>query len=320
MRNRWTYLFGLLLLGVIAIWLAVLSIKPKYLRLIACDVGQGDAILAVYGETEVLIDGGPNEKVLDCLARYLPFWDKEIELIVLTHPQLDHYGGLIDVFKNYKVGLFLANSLDSSSQRYQLLKTLVGGSEARVVDPHRGQSIRLGMIHLDIFHPSEEFITQNSDQVASRPSSTFSGPRVPEKSASMVESPLPDASVLGTRTSRRDPNEFSIIGKLSFGDFDALLTGDASPEINEMVAGNNAVREVEYIKVPHHGSRNGLTEKLLDKVNPEVAVISVGKSNSYGHPHEEILKTLSERDIKILRTDKMGDILIATDGKSWWEE
>lgn len=72
--------------------------------------------------------------------------------------------------------------------------------------------------------------------------------------------------------------------------------------------------------MPHHGSKNGLTKKLLDAVTPEVAVISVGKNNRYGHPHEEVLNLLSEKEVKILRTDQKGNIEVVANGSTWWVE
>ena len=78
-----------------------------------------------------------------------------------------------------------------------------------------------------------------------------------------------------------------------------------------------AVNNLVYLKVPHHGSKNGLSQKLLDEVRPQVAVISLGK-NSFGHPHEEVLKLLSNSDTKILRTDQIGDVVVETNGSTWW--
>ena len=156
MQIRWKYLYLLLLLITATIWLAVLVYPDRNLKIIACDVGQGDGFLAIYGKTEILIDGGPNNNIVDCLSKYLPFWDRTIEIVLLTHPQKDHYMGLIEVFKRYKVKYFLANSLDSSSQEYSLLKSLVGGGTTNVINPTRGMSMRVGLIHLDILHPSDE--------------------------------------------------------------------------------------------------------------------------------------------------------------------
>lgn len=305
MRTRWLYLFGFLALVVVLIWLAVWQAPEAKLSLIACDVGQGDAILAVYGETQILIDGGPNKKVLDCLGRHIPFYDRKIELVILTHPESDHFGGLIDVFKTYDVEIFLANNLDSGSRGYEVLKKAVGGSGARVVNPEKIKSVRFGLIHLDIIHPSEEFLLANAS---------------PQTGETINK-------VLGAFTSKKSPNDFSIVAILSFGEFDALLTGDIGPVISDTLAEKlavNAKREWEYIKVPHHGSKNGLTERLLTAVRPEIAVISVGKNNSYGHPHGEVIKLLRDRGIRIFRTDlptqagETRDVVVETDGKRFW--
>lgn len=285
------YIFALLILGVITVWSAYFFFPEKKLHLIACDVGQGDAILAVYGETEILVDGGPDNKVLDCLSRHIPFWDKEIEAVVLTHPQTDHFEGLIGVFEAYKVDLFVANSLDSSTQDYKVLQSLVGGGGVRVVNPNTGMSIGLGLIHLDIVWPSQEFIDK--------------------------ETTLISAQKLGGRTSKKDPNDFSVVAILSLGDFDALLTGDIGPEEIPDVLATSKVRDVEYIKVPHHGSKNGLTQALLDSARPEVAVISVGKNNRYGHPDKEVLDMLKKAKVQYFRTDEMGDVEVVTDGKAF---
>jgi hypothetical protein len=102
----------------------------------------------------------------------------------------------------------------------------------------------------------------------------------------------------------QDQLEASIFRALFTGDIDNDLSDDIS---RELIVGGGQL--IEYIKIPHHGSKNGITEKLLDTIKPAVAVISVGKGNSYGHPHEEVLRILSERDIKIFRTDQIGDIV-----------
>src|SRR3989337_1643687 len=92
-------LFSILIFVLATVWIIAYQYPDNNLHLIACDVGQGDAMLAVYGKTQILVDGGPGRQVLDCLSEHLPFWDREIELVVSTHPQQDHYGGLVDVFQ-----------------------------------------------------------------------------------------------------------------------------------------------------------------------------------------------------------------------------
>jgi len=291
MKILWKNIFLGLSLVLIVIWMAVFAYPEKKLHLIACDVGQGDAILAVYGTTQILIDGGATNKVIDCLGRHMPFWDRKIEVVLLTHPQLDHFGGLSEVFKRFQVERFVATSLDSSSQAYQALISMVGGSGIQVLNPTTGMVIRSGLLYLDIVWPSSDFQVAAGD--------------------------ISKSNILGAFTTKKDPNDFSIVANLRLGEFDALLTGDIGPQVISEIIQTGKVRDVEYIKVPHHGSKNGLTKGLLDVATPEIAVISVGR-NSFGHPHREILGLLKEYDIRTKRTDENGDIEVISDGKSWW--
>lgn len=282
MKSLWKYYILFLTLINVVVWIAILNYPSKNLHMIACDVGQGDAILVVYAKTQILIDGGPDASVVDCLSKYLPFWDRQLEAVIMTHAEIDHYGGLIDVFERYKVQSFIKSPLDSGSQEYKVLKDLVGGKGIRVVEVRKGMKVRLGLMHLDILSPAKEEITVST----------------------------------GTEF-----NKYSVVTILSYKNFSALLTGDIPPEISDELAGefrNLNQQPVDYLKVPHHGSKNGLSKSLLDEVSPVVAVISVGKDNSYGHPHEETIKLLDDKDIKILRTDEIGDVEIVSDGKKVW--
>ncbi|MBU0572408.1 MBL fold metallo-hydrolase [Patescibacteria group bacterium] len=293
MKVLWKNIFLGLSLTLIVIWMAVIVYPEKKLHLIACDVGQGDAILATYGTTQILIDGGATNKVLDCLGRHIPFWDRKIEVVLLSHPQLDHFGGLSEVFKRFQVERFIATSLDSSSQAYEALISMVGGSGVQVINPTTGMAIRSGLLYLDIVWPTEDF------QIAA--------------------GGTPRGNILGAFTSKKDSNDFSVVANLRLGEFDALLAGDIGPKIIEKIIQTGNVRDVEYIKVPHHGSKNGLTKELLDATTPEVVVISVGK-NSFGHPHKEILDLLKEYGVQVKRTDEDRDVEVISDGKSWWIE
>jgi competence protein ComEC len=275
MKKSWHYGIVLIILVMATIFVGALSIPDDNLHLIACDVGQGDAILFTKGNIQILTDGGANNEVLNCLSKYLPFWDRRIELVVLTHPQQDHYQGLIEVFKRYQVTTFLTNDLDSSNQSYQVLKNVVGGQEVETINPEEGMSLRVGMIYLDILHTATSF-------------------------------------------SFKDVNDASIVTVVRFADFEAILTGDIGPSGIEDMLEKNLVGPVDYIKVPHHGSKNGLTKELLDAAKPRVAVISAGKNNRYGHPHQEILKLLDDFGIKTLRTDEAGDVEVSTDGERIW--
>ncbi len=306
MSNLWKMLLLLLSLIALVIWLTVLTYIPNRLKLIACDVGQGDAILAVYGSFEILTDGGiPNGKVSECLSRYMPFWDRTIEVIVNTHPQLDHYGGLIEVMQNYNVQYFVGNSLDASASEYQVLKGEVGSRGIKVINPHSGISIRYRLIHYDIFAPSTRFLADNSVQKENRLNNN-------------------SGQILGVSTSKNDPNDFSVEAILTLDSFNALLTGDIGhnmakdiiPMFSEFLKARQ-IESVEYIKVPHHGSKYGMTGDYLEVINPKIAVISVGAKNRYGHPTDEILKILSDKGIDMFRTDLNGDVIMESDGESY---
>jgi len=290
--------FLLAILGLVAatLWLAILAVpNSNNLKIIACDVGQGDAILLTQKNTQILIDGGRGASVTHCLSSHIPFWDRNIELVVLSHPQADHYEGLIEVFRSYNVEAFLGSELDNSSQGYQVLLSEMAVSQPQIITSEKGKQISIGLIYLDILHPDTDFIKQNS------------------VSANTVSS----GRVLGIRSTDRDLNDFSVVVKVSFKDFDALFTGDIGPAVSSHIINNHHPDDVEYIKVPHHGSKNGLTEQFLRNFTPEIAVISVGK-NQWGHPHEEVIRLLNDQGVKILRTDLDGEVAVETDGQKWW--
>lgn len=278
------YTLYTLFLVTVGVWLAVFQSPEQNLQVIACDVGQGDAILIQHQSDQILIDGGPDSKVLDCLGRYMPFWDRKIELVVNTHPERDHAGGLIDVFDNYEVDSFLTNDLNEpvfSTSTSSVLKSRIGGV-ANVLHPTSDiLHLRLGLIYLDILRPLGELpITKN-----------------------------------------QSPNNLSIVLLLKYSNYKALFLGDIENVVSDKLSIVSSVQGVDYIKIPHHGSKNGLSQKLLDATSQslpagrQVAVISVGAKNSYGHPHESILNMLARDGLRVLRTDLLGDIVVETDGR-----
>lgn len=280
----WKIVLSAVSLYTILIWIAAFKFSPSLsggeAKLIACDVGQGDAILISLNSTQILIDGGPNNDVINCLSRHLPFWDRTLELVISTHPESDHYQGLIEVFRRYKVRTFLASSLENSAQSYQVLKDLVAAEGSQVLFAEDTSGLKLGLIYLDILHPSHDFFVHNSTTA--------------------------DHKVLGTTTSKLDRNDFSVIIELKIGDYKALFTGDVLPEASAQIKG---LSDVDVLKIPHHGSKNGLTQEMLEKTTPEVALISVGK-NQWGHPNQETLDLLNKYNVNIRRTDQEGDIVI----------
>lgn len=265
------FIIFVLTLILFSIWLSVFTTDIR-LKVIACDVGQGDAILIQKNTDQILIDGGPNSKVLDCLGKYMPFWDREIELLILTHPDKDHSGGVVDVNRLYRIQNLLTNDLNNplfSTDIVRVIQKEVGGKGVNLIYPSDTKGIRLGMIYLDILHPGVNFHNNKT-------------------------------------------NNYSIVTLLKYDDFEALFTGDIEDEISDEIAKRLEGVDIDYIKTPHHGSKNGLSENLLRATNPEVAVISVGK-NSYGHPSREVLDLLTKYNIQVKRTDQNGDVVEVAD-------
>jgi beta-lactamase superfamily II metal-dependent hydrolase len=185
----------------------------------------------------------------------------------------------------------LINPIDPGTSVYEVLKKEVGGRGIPVINPVEGMKLRVGLIYLDVLNPTEEL---------------YNNLNVKNTDSCMAKDNISN-----------ETNLYSIVYKLSFKNFSGLFTGDMPPEISDRLSASSVVGEVNYIKIPHHGSLNGLTENLLKAVMPKIAVISVGK-NSWNFPRPEILDMLGKYGVKILRTDEMGDIQVITDGVKYW--
>jgi competence protein ComEC len=279
-----------LVLGFFICW------PDRKLHLIACDVGQGDAILIKKGFDEVLIDGGPNNKVLECLSGNLPFWEKTIELVVLTHPDSDHVTGLVEVLKRFKVTKVVANSLWVDKAAFGALREAVVGQKISVFSPKNGDRIKLAQMSFEVLWPKEKL---------------GDGRLWSELALKGQES-----NVLGAWGFQGEINETSVALWLKYGQFDAILTGDIGQRQEEEIALQHEFEGIEILKVAHHGSKYSSSEVFLEKIKPKIALISVGK-NPWGHPTKEVLERLRNLGVKTLRTDEQGQIEVVSDGKSF---
>lgn len=273
-------MYKVLALAAVTVWVAVLSLPDDKLHVVFCDVGQGDAILIYRKTTQMLVDGGPNNKVLTCLGRHMPFYDRRIETVIVTHPQADHMNGIIDVIKRYNVMQLIMGPEGNNTAGYRDLRSKIQESRFNVRNVYSRDTIRMGEVKFNVVWPERGW-------------------------------------VLGADTEKTDLNEFGISGRLTYGDFDVMLTADVDQGVEQDEIATGLLRQVEVLKVPHHGSKTGMTEEWLRIISPELAVISVGK-NSYGHPTKEALDLLSSKGARVLRTDMDGEVEVVSDGKIWW--
>lgn len=274
----------LILLGSILIYQNI-TYNDKKLHVVFCDVGQGDAIfIRTANGSDILIDAGPDNKVLNCLGKHMPFWDRTIEVVILTHPHSDHFTGLFSVLKTYKVKIFATEDLDNKTLGFsELMKTI----KNKNIDTHfvfAGDKFKLkDGAEFEIVGPKEEFLRETS------PGGTIA-----------------------------ESSEFGSAETLvSFIKFSMLLTGDSQEEELRDAVESYGLKDIDILQIPHHGSRFGLTSEILDILNPKLAVISVGKNNRYGHPAPLTVELLKSKNIKTLRTDQDGEAEIVSDGKTW---
>lgn len=261
------------------IWYAVFSFDlEKDLRVTFFDVGQGDAIfIESPAGAQMLVDGGPSNRVVSKLGRAMPFWDRSIDVVVLTHPDKDHITGFLSVLERYDVAMILWTGVLHSIAQYEKWKELIREEGAEIVIARAGQRVDLGGgVFFDVFAPLER----------------VDGVSVPHI------------------------NDTNIVGILRYGETSFLLTGDAEKATEYKLLLEAPSLDVDVLKVGHHGSKTSSLEQFVEAASPEIAVIQVGENNRYGHPNQDVLDRLAAAGAEIFRNDTDGDIIIRSDGKT----
>ena len=264
------------------------SQKDGLLKVYFFDVGQGDAIwVEAPNGNQVLIDGGPDDAVLQKLGEVMPFYDKDIDAVVLTHSDADHLTGLTGVLKRYEVKNIVYSNIVRKSSLYNVWQEAVAKEDANIIDPVAGKIIDLGSgVTLVVAHPGEPLMGKVLDKT----------------------------------------NNESVVLMLKYGETEVLLTGDIEAKAERQIilsgAGCSPVPcgadlGADILKVAHHGSKTSTIEEFLYEVSPQVAIIQVGAKNRYGHPASEVLKRLEDYGISYYRTDIDSDIKVISDGQNY---
>ncbi|XKT75247.1 MAG: ComEC/Rec2 family competence protein [Patescibacteria group bacterium UBA2103] len=247
--------------------------SPKYLEVTFLDVGQGDAIyIKAPNGNDVLIDGGANASVLRELSKRHSYFDRDIDVVIGTHPDKDHIGGLVDVFDRYNVSYFLDPGVTNTTNVYTELMERVS-DEGTYVVARKGMKVVLGT---DVY----------------------------------IEILFPDREIKG------GVNNASVVTRLVYKDTSVLLTGDAGVSIEKFLIGENIKSTI--LKAGHHGSKTSSDFEFVKAVDPEFIVISAGKDNRYGHPHEEVLRVFESIKAKTLATYEQGSLVFFSDGEKFF--
>jgi competence protein ComEC len=234
-------------------------------------VGQGDSALLTFPHGQnIVIDGGPDWTTLQELGKLLPFFDRHIDLLVLSHPNVDHMVSLTEILRRYSVGGIALSkpTADGVPRVFDELLALAREYHIPVFTLSAGDTLPLpGEATLAVLWPPK---------------------RIP--------------TTLG-----QDLNNDSLVLKLLYGEHRALFTGDIGGAVETTLLAAKTDLRAEVLKVSHHGSRASSSTGFLLAVRPSLAVISVGE-NTYGHPHPHILKRLQEQEAEVRRTDRDGRI------------
>lgn len=284
MRKRILLLINILLIALIPAQLnAVDTGKPLFITFL--DVGQGDcSFIRTPGGHTMLIDGGGRSDSKDGTSVgekvVLPFLRHEgvskLDIVLLTHPHDDHLQGLLPVMKTMRVGRVLDSGISNASESYIKYLKIIKMRKIPHTIVYRGQTIDFkDGASIGILNPPKR------------------APGSPSK----------------------DLNNDSIVFKLSAYKRAFLFTGDAGFDTEDSMMGANLDLRCDIIKIGHHGSRFSTGDGFLDACSPKAAVISVGRSNSFGHPAKGTLDNLKNHGVIVYRTDRNGAIMVKCDNK-----
>jgi beta-lactamase superfamily II metal-dependent hydrolase len=239
-------------------------------RLIFLDVGQGDAVLIETPENHtVLVDGGRDERALQQLLETRGYFARTIDLLVITHPDADHIGGLSDIFRAYNVrSVLMAGTQAPESETYQHLLRMITKEGSTVIPARAEETVEMGTLTLDVLYPSER--------------------------------------TWGKDVDRQNPH--SVVLRGTFQETSFVLPGDITAAEERKLVRSDTMLEADILKAAHHGSDSSTSTAFLKAVDPEMVVISAGQNNRYGHPAEEVLKRIQRQDATIRSTKQEGNI------------
>lgn len=253
------------------------------------DIGQGDATLLTFPTGEqMLIDCAIDARVIEALGRVMDFYDRTIEYLALTHPDLDHYGGCADVFARFDIQYFVTSGVEKENQSYEALRAAIEAEGAEVIELSESAKWSLGDVGLWWLYPEHDLEM--------------------------------DPDVPGPWTSS-GANDTSLVVKVEYGETTVLLPGDAEHDLEYFLVDQyGEYLDADILKGGHHGSAGSSMPEFLEAVSPDHTVFSAGEGNSYGHPSPRAIARVERVGSEVWRTDEDGDVeLVVTENGYYFE-
>jgi competence protein ComEC len=226
------------------------------------NIGQGDSSLIQSKRGDrIVVDCGPNSKIIDQLEAKLGFWANRIDMIVITHGDKDHFGGCRDIIDRFTVGKVMINGVfDEKNKSYQELLQYIKQKDIQLLPSIENTTITLGdSIELTLLNPQENLWGQN------------------------ITNDNPESIVMLLRSQKHN----------------VLLTGDADEYTEAKIIAQYPNLDVDILKAGHHGSKTSTSDQFLDAITPQQVIISAGVNNRYNHPSPDTIKRLENRNIEI---------------------
>lgn len=258
----------------------IIYIFPQKLRIFFIDVGQGDSTLIITPDKKtVLIDGGGSDSFDVGEKVLLPYLlDRrilKIDYVLISHFDTDHCGGILTIMEKVKVKNIIISEQAEHSENYERFKKLMIHKKIRLIEVKKGDKIKIGRY-------SEFKILFPTSRLLS-------------------ENPL---------------NNNSIVAQFNYNNFKMLFTGDIEKLAEQQILkAEKAEIRADILKVAHHGSKTSSIPEFIKAVKPKIALIGVGKNNTFGHPNKQTIKNLENIKCRIYRTDIQGEIIIKIDQK-----
>lgn len=255
-------------------------VQQDEVKLTFLDIGQGDATFIKFSNGEqMLVDCSEDARILEALGRVMPYYDHNIDYLMVTHPDSDHYGGCQDVLERFDIAHIVYTGFKKENDsRWDSLLQAIDAEKAQYHEIKSEDVWNIASTTLHFFYPDHPLAFD---------------PSIPGY-----------AKEVG-------PNNTSIVFSLAYASSSILMTGDAEETLEKYLLATYADQlDTDVIKLGHHGSDSSSIQQFLDMVTPTHAIASAGLNNKFGHPSRRVLKRLERASSTVWRTDLQGDIIL----------